>query len=144
MKIANRIQLTFPSRSANEGFARLAIAGFVAQLDPTVDELAELKTVISEAVTNCTVHAYKDTIGLIYITARYSDDGVVWITIKDCGCGIDDTDTAREPLYTTCTTGERAGMGFTIMESFSDKMRVISKPGRGTRLEIYKKISTRS
>ena len=97
MKIANRIQLTFPSRSANEGFARLAIAGFVAQLDPTVDELAELKTVISEAVTNCTVHAYKDTIGLIYITARYSDDGVVWITIKDCGCGIDDTDTAREP-----------------------------------------------
>jgi stage II sporulation protein AB (anti-sigma F factor) len=109
-----------------------------------VDELAELKTVISEAVTNCTVHAYKDTIGLIYITARYSDDGVVWITIKDCGCGIDDTATAREPLYTTCTTGERAGMGFTIMESFSDKLRVVSKPGRGTRLEIYKKISIRT
>ncbi len=139
----NRMQLCFPSRSANEGFARLAVAGFVSQLDPTLDELAEIKTIVSEAVTNCTVHAYKDTIGLIYITVRYSAQGEVSITIKDCGAGIDDVDAARAPLYTSCNTGERAGMGFTIMESFSDKLKVRSKKGKGTALQITKFISQR-
>ena len=147
MKIANRIQLTFPSRSANEGFARLAVAGFVAQLDPTVDELAELKTVISEAVTNCTVHAYRDTVGEIRIIARLladTDGGTsVEVEIKDKGCGIPDVACARQPLYTTDAEGERSGMGFTVMESFTDRMRVRSRVGKGTTVVLTKKLNGR-
>ena len=143
MKAINRMSVRFPSKSANEGFARLAVAGFLAPLDPTVEELAELKTIISEAVTNCTVHAYRDTIGPIWITARYDAAGTVQITVRDAGCGIGDTKAVREPLYTTVNDGTRAGMGFTIMESFSDKLRLFSKPGKGTRLEIFKKLTVR-
>lgn len=144
MSVANNMQIVFPSRSSNEGFARVAVAGFLAQLDPTVDELSEIKTVVSEAVTNCIVHAYKDNIGLIYITAKYDEKGLVTISIRDCGCGIEDIEEARRPLYTSCTTGERAGMGFTIMESFSDRLRVWSKVGRGTRIEIKRRLVLRT
>ena len=129
----NKMQISFISRSSNEGFARIAVSGFLAQLDPTVDELAEIKTVVSEAVTN----------GMIYITVKFNDAGEVAITIRDKGCGIEDVEKAREPLFTTCNTGERAGMGFTIMESFSDRLKVYSRPGRGTRVVIRRKLSGR-
>ena len=139
----NKMQISFNSRSSNEGFARIAVSGFLAQLDPTVDELAEIKTVVSEAVTNCIVHGYQNTLGMIYITVKFNDAGEVAITIRDKGCGIEDVEKAREPLFTTCNTGERAGMGFTIMESFSDRLKVYSRPGRGTRVVIRRKLSGR-
>lgn len=144
MKPVNRMRVVFPSRSANESFARLCVAGFFAQLDPTVDELGEIKTIVSEAVTNCIVHAYRDTIGLITLTATYSDDGEIRLTIADKGVGMQDPEAARLPLYTTVQDGTRAGMGFTIMESFSDKLRLFSSPGKGTRVEIRKKLARRA
>ena len=144
MKPVNRMRVVFPSRSANESFARLCVAGFFAQLDPTVDELGESKTIVSEAVTNCIVHAYRDTIGLITLTASYSDDGEIRLTIADKGVGMRDPEAARLPLYTTVQDGTRAGMGFTIMESFSDKLRLFSSPGKGTRVEIRKKLARRA
>ena len=144
MKPVNRMRVVFPSRSANESFARLCVAGFFAQLDPTVDELGEIKTIVSEAVTNCIVHAYRDTIGLITLTASYSDDGEIRLTIADKGVGMRDPEAARLPLYTTVQDGTRAGMGFTIMESFSDKLRLFSAPGKGTRVEIRKKLARRA
>lgn len=144
MKPVNRMRVVFPSRSANESFARLCVAGFFAQLDPTVDELGEIKTIVSEAVTNCIVHAYRDTIGLITLTASYSDDGEIRLTIADKGVGMRDPEAARLPLYTTVQDGTRAGMGFTIMESFSDKLRLFSSPGKGTRVEIRKKLARRA
>lgn len=139
----NRMQISFISRSSNEGFARIAVAGFLAQLDPTVDELSEIKTVVSEAVTNCIVHGYRDTLGTIYITASFNDAGEVTVAIRDKGCGISDIEKAREPLFTTSTAGDRAGMGFTIMESFSDKLKVYSKPGKGTRIIMKRQLSGR-
>lgn len=144
MKPVNRMRVVFPSRSANESFARLCVAGFFAQLDPTVDELGEIKTIVSEAVTNCIVHAYRDTIGLITLTASYSADGEIRLTIADKGVGMPDPEAARLPLYTTVQDGTRAGMGFTIMESFSDKLRLFSSPGKGTRVEIRKKLARRA
>ena len=144
MKPVNRMRVVFPSRSANESFARLCVAGFFAQLDPTVDELGEIKTIVSEAVTNCIVHAYRDTIGLITLTASYSDDGEIRLTIADKGVGMRDPEAARLPLYTTVQDGTRAGMGFTIMESFSDKLRLFSSPGKGPRVEIRKKLARRA
>lgn len=144
MKPVNRMRVVFPSRSANESFARLCVAGFFAQLDPTVDELGEIKTIVSEAVTNCIVHAYRDTIGLITLTASYSADGEIRLTIADKGVGMRDPEAARLPLYTTVQDGTRAGMGFTIMESFSDKLRLFSSPGKGTRVEIRKKLARRA
>ena len=141
--ILNSMKLTLPSYSINEGIARGAIASFCAQLDPTVNELGDIKCALSEAVTNCIVHAYRDYIGSIYITVDLLEGGIIRIKIKDKGCGIPDVQSARKPLYTTDKAGERSGMGFTVMESFSDFMRVNSKEGRGTTVVLYKKIRGR-
>lgn len=140
MTPVNEMKLVFPSRSANEGFARAAVAAFVAPLDPTIGELADIKTAVSEAVTNCIVHAYREDIGSIYIQVKILEQGRVIIRIRDTGSGIEDVKRAMEPLYTTCTTGERAGLGFAVMQSFMDKLRVTSRPGRGTTVTMEKRI----
>ncbi len=138
-KAMNEMKLTFPSRSANEGFARSAVASFLSQLDPAVDELADLRTAVSEAVTNCIVHAYRDTIGTITIQMRLFADGRVVIKIRDRGCGIADVEQAMEPLFTT-GGDDRSGLGFSVMESFTDRLRVSSKAGRGTVVTMEKYI----
>jgi len=142
MKCENYMQLTFPSRSANEAFARAAVACFAAQLDPTMDELGDIKTAVSEAVTNCIVHAYPDRIGLIALKARILPDGVLDLVIKDKGCGIEDVEAARRPAFTT-GGAERSGMGFTIMETFMTDLKVTSQPGRGTTVHMRRKIVKR-
>ena len=138
----NYVTLEFLSRSSNEGFARLAAAAFAAQLDPTLDELGDIKTAVSEAVTNCIVHAYPASVGEIYIWVGLFDDGLVRIRIRDRGCGIADVRQAMEPLFTTLG-GERAGLGFAVMESFMDKVRVRSAPDRGTSVTMDKLIKGR-
>ena len=143
MKYINEMKLTFPSRSANEGFARTAVSAFMAQLDPTVEEISDIRTAVSEAVTNCIVHAYPDSVGMIIVEAGIREDGKVVIRVKDRGKGIDDVRQAMEPLFTTCGTGERAGLGFAVMESFTDKLRVRSVPGKGTSVTMEKKIKTK-
>ncbi len=143
MLVKNEMKLQIPSRSSNESFARVAIASFFAQLDPTVDEIADIKTAVSEAVTNSIVHAYKNQIGTIFIHAKILDDSKVYIRIRDKGCGIEDIDQAMEPMFTTCKTGERAGLGFAVMESFMDKLRVTSKPGKGTTVVLIKTLKKR-
>jgi stage II sporulation protein AB (anti-sigma F factor) len=129
------------SRSINESFARVAVAAFIAQLDPTLDELADIKTAVSEAVTNCIVHAYRDGIGTIYITVRIYEDLRVHISIRDRGCGIEDVPAAMEPMFTTSPGGDRAGLGFTVMQSFMDKLRVRSRVGFGTTVMMEKTLS---
>lgn len=143
MKIVNEIKLIFPSKSSNESFARIAISGFVAQLDPMVDELSDIKTAVSEAVTNCIVHAYNMNVGKIDMCVRILDGGIVYIRIKDFGCGIPDIHKAMEPLFTTAPEDERAGLGFAVMESFMDKLTVRSKVGKGTTVVMTKKIKSR-
>ncbi len=138
----NEMKLTFPSRSANEAFARAAVASFLAQLDPAVDELADLRTAVSEAVTNCIVHAYRDTIGTVTIQMRLYADGRTVIKIRDRGCGIPNVTQAMEPLYTT-GGDDRSGLGFSVMESFTDRLRVTSRPGRGTTVTLEKYIAVR-
>lgn len=142
-KVLNSMYLVLPSYSVNEGIARGAISAFCAQLNPTASELGDIKCALSEAVTNSIVHAYRESIGNIYITVDLLDNSIVKIKIKDTGCGIADVKCARTPLYTTDRAGERSGMGFTVMESFTDAMRVISKSGKGTTVTLYKKISGR-
>ena len=142
IKPNNYIALEFLSRSANEGFARTAVAAFAAQLDPTLDELGDIKTAVSEAVTNAIVHAYPDELGKIGLRASIYDGNVLELVIRDWGCGIADVDKAREPLYTTGGE-ERSGMGFTIMESFMDTLSVRSEPGRGTVVLMKRKIARR-
>lgn len=142
-KTVNSMYLVLPSYSVNEGIARGAIAAFCAQLNPTASELGDIKCALSEAVTNSIVHAYRDSVGYIYITVDLLENSVVKIKIKDKGCGIDDVKAARTPLYTTDRAGERSGMGFTVMESFTDSVRVISKVGKGTTVTLYKKVSGR-
>ena len=142
-KVLNSMYLVLPSRSVNEGIARGAVAAFCSQLNPTASELGDIKCALSEAVTNSIVHAYRDSIGDIYITVDLLENSVVKIKVKDKGCGIDDVKCARTPLYTTDRAGERSGMGFTVMESFTDSVRVNSKVGRGTTVTLYKKISGR-
>ena len=142
-KILNSMKLTLPSYSINEGIARGAVAAFCAQLDPTVAELGDIKCALSEAVTNAIVHAYRDTIGEIYISVDLLENSIVRIKVKDRGCGIPDVKCARAPLFTTDRAGERSGMGFTVMESFTDSMRVSSKVGKGTAVTLYKKIDGR-
>ncbi len=139
MKKINELKMVFDSRSVNESFSRVAVSAFSSQLDMTVEELGDIKTVVSEAVTNCIVHAYKNTIGKIYINCSVFEEGVVRITVKDRGCGIEDINKAREPLYTS-VGGDRSGLGFSVMESFSDKLRVRSKVGVGTTVTIEKRI----
>lgn len=143
MKGLNYIKLDFPSRSVNEGFARAAAAAFAAQLDPTLDELGDIKTAVSEAVTNCIVHAYPDSIGKISMRMRILEDGVLEICVKDSGVGIPDVEKAREPLFTTGGE-ERSGMGFTIMESFMDTLKIRSRPGKGTVVTMRKRIAQRA
>lgn len=142
MKALNNIRLTFPSRSVNEGFARSAVAAFAAQADPTMDELADLKTAVSEAVTNCIVHAYADCIGKITLTAALYEDGTLRVTVTDQGCGIPDVAKAMEPLYTTGGP-ERAGLGFAVMTSFTDALKVHSTPHKGTRVVMEKRLGRR-
>ena len=142
MKAVNEMKLTLESRSSNESFARVAVTAFVSQLDPTIEELNDIRTCVSEAVTNCIVHAYKESLGKIYITVSLSENAVVTIKIKDKGCGIADVKQAMEPLFTTGGS-ERAGLGFAVMESFSDKVSVRSREGAGTTVTIQKKIRRR-
>ncbi len=138
----NRMSLKFDSRSCNEAFARQVIAAFASQLDPTMEELNDIKTAVSEAVTNCVVHAYRNGSGSITLTACIFDTGDIRIQIKDKGCGIPDVSKAREPLFTTGDS-ERSGMGFTIMESFMDRVHVSSREGIGTLVTMTKHIPIR-
>ena len=139
MKMLNQVKITFAGRSVNEGFARAALAAFLVQLDPTVPQLADIKTAVSEAVTNCIVHAYPDRIGPITMTAAIYEGGVVRITITDRGVGIPDIAKAMEPMFTT-----GAGLGFAVMQSFMDKVKVSSVPGRGTRVTLTKRLDARA
>ena len=139
MKVLNEMKLSFPSRSANEAFARTALSAFTAAMDPTIEELADIKTAVSEAVTNAIVHGYREEIGTVYIHAKILENRIV-IRIRDTGCGIQDVKQAMEPLYTTCTTGERSGLGFAVMEAFMDKVKVRSRPGHGTSVTLEKTI----
>ena len=146
-KIINELRLKLPSYSVNESAARAIIGAFCAQLDPAASELADIKCAVSEAVTNCIVHAYKDTVGLIYITVRLYDNSqnrLVSIEIKDKGRGIEDVKLARQPLYTTDAENERSGMGFTVMESFCDRVRVSSGCKKGTTVTLYKSLKSRA
>ena len=142
MKATNEAQVVFLSRSANESFARTTAACFAAQLDPTLDEINDIKTAVSEAVTNCIVHAYPDTLGRITMRLRLFEDHTLEVRIQDKGVGIADVEQARTPLFTTGGE-ERSGMGFTIMESFMDGVKVKSVPGKGTTVILRRRISRR-
>lgn len=142
MHKSNEFKMTIDSKSVNESFARSAVAAFVAQLDPTIEEITDIKMAVSEAVTNCIVHAYPQSVGKIYITTALMHDNTVKVTVRDKGCGIIDVKQAMEPLFTTLG-GERAGLGFAVMESFTDKISVRSKLGRGTTVTMIKRINGR-
>ena len=142
MKFENYMILEFPSRSVNEGFARSAVACFAAQLDPTLEELGDIRTSVSEAVTNCIVHAYPDGFGMITLRCRILKDNILDVVIKDRGIGIADLEQARRPTFTT-GGAERSGMGFTIMESFMTSFEVTSQPGKGTTVHMRRKIRQR-
>ncbi|MBE6577943.1 MAG: anti-sigma F factor [Ruminococcaceae bacterium] len=142
-RVVNEMSMRLPSLSVNEGMARAAVSAFCAQLDPVATDIADIKCAVSEAVTNCIVHGYRNTVGMIYITVKLCEGGVVRIEIKDRGCGIEDVGQARQPLYTTDAENERSGMGFTVMESFCDKVRVYSKCGKGTTVTLFKRLNTK-
>ena len=142
MKFENYMVLEFPAKSVNESFARSAVACFVSQMDPTMEELGDIKTAVSEAVTNCIVHAYPGSIGMICIKCRILKDDVIDITIKDRGIGIEDIEKARQPMYTT-GGDDRSGMGFTIMETFMTDFQVRSVPGKGTTVRMRRKLQSR-
>ena len=139
MKKVNEFKITLDSKSINEGFARVVVSAFATPLDPSLEELADIKTAVSEAVTNCIVHAYRNSFGKIYITGVITDDSKIKITVRDRGCGIDDVNQAMKPLYTT-GGGDRAGLGFTVMESFCDSVKVRSQKNKGTTVTLVKKI----
>ena len=141
-RIENYVNLEFLSRSSNEGFARVAAAGFAAQLDPTLDELGDIKTAVSEAVTNAIVHGYPDRLGKVVVKLKLLENNTLEITVRDWGAGIENIQQARQPMFTTGGE-ERSGMGFTIMESFMDKLVIKSVPGRGTTVTMRKRISPR-
>lgn len=137
----NVMNLQFSALSQNESFARVAVAAFIAQLDPTMDELTEIKTVVSEAVTNSIIHGYdNDPNGIVYISVSI-EDNIVKMSIKDTGIGIANVEEARQPLYTTKPDLERSGMGFTIMENFMDEVEVLTQPGKGTEVRLIKRLS---
>lgn len=140
----NSFECTFDAKSVNESFARLIVSAFMSQLDPTVSELTDVKTAVSEAVTNCIVHAYRDKEKYknpkINLQGSYSPDGTLTVTIRDKGCGIENVKKAMEPLFTTCHSEERSGMGFSVIAGFSDKLRVSSEVGKGTTVTIEKKL----
>ena len=141
-KAINEVALVFPSRSSNEGFARSTVACFAAQMDPTLNELEDIKTAVSEAVTNAIVHAYPEALGMVQLKVRVCGDNLLEITVRDHGRGIADIEQARQPMFTTGGE-ERSGMGFTIMESFMDAVNVRSVPGRGTTVVMKKKLARR-
>lgn len=141
-KVLNSMSLKFESRSANESFARQTVAAFAAQLDPTLEEINDIKTSVSEAVTNCIVHAYQQQLGYITVSVKLLEGNEIQITVRDKGCGIPDIKKAMEPMYTT-GDAERSGMGFTIMESFMDKLHIRSREGSGTQVTMSKKIMPR-
>lgn len=142
MKPRNEMKLEILSLSTNESYARVAVAAFAAQLDPAIDEIADIKTAVSEAVTNCIVHAYKEKIGKIYITVKIFEHNRINIRIRDTGCGIENIQQAMEPMFTTAGD-ERAGLGFAVMESFMDWLKVSSRVGRGTIITMEKKLRQR-
>ncbi|MGN0601933.1 MAG: anti-sigma F factor [Oscillospiraceae bacterium] len=142
-KIINEIKMSFPSLSENERFSRLAVSGFLSQLNPQLDELSDIKTAVSEGVTNCIVHAYRNTIGLIFMQIKIFENGRIYIKIRDKGCGIKDIKQAMEPLFTTAPEEERAGLGFAVMESFMDRIKVKSCEGKGTTLIMEKTLKSR-
>lgn len=142
MNELNSMNLSFPSRSANEAFARTAVAAFVAQLDPTVEELCDIRTAVSEAVTNCIIHGYPNSIGKVYIQGKIVGDKVI-LKVRDRGCGIADVPQAMEPLFTTSPSGERAGLGFAVMKELMDKVRVLSRPSVGTTVTMERRITSR-
>ena len=142
MKFENYMILDFPSRSSNEAFARSAVACFAAQMDPTLEELGDIKTAVSEAVTNCIVHAYPDKLGMITLRCRILKDNTLDIVIKDRGIGIVDVERARQPMFTT-GGAERSGMGFTIMDSFMTSMTISSVPEKGTTVHMRRKLQRR-
>ena len=143
-KTVNEIKIKLPSLSVNEGVARSVCAAFCAQLDPTSTEIADVKCAVSEAVTNCIVHGYRDREGIIYINVSHLEGRIAKIEIKDRGRGIEDVREARQPLFTTDAAGERSGMGFTVMESFTDCIKVTSRVGKGTSVVMYKVFGGRS
>ena len=143
MKFDNYMILDFPSKSANEAFARSAVACFAAQMDPTLEELGDIRTAVSEAVTNCIVHAYPERIGPVCMTIAVYPDREVHITITDKGIGIPNVEQAMQPLFTTGNPEERSGLGFAVMQSFMDRVKVTSKPGKGTRVLLVKRLSRR-
>jgi len=142
MKFENYMTISFPSKSANEGFARSAVASFAAQMDPTLEELGDIRTAVSEAVTNCIVHAYPERLGVITLRCRILKDNTLDIVIKERGIGIENIDQARRPMFTTGGT-DRSGMGFTIMESFMTSFTVVSELGKGTTVHMRRKIQKR-
>ena len=142
MKFENYMILEFPSKSCNEAFARSAVACFAAQMDPTLEELGDIRTAVSEAVTNCIVHAYPDRMGMITLRCRILKDNVLDIVVKDRGVGIPDVETARRPAFTTGGT-DRSGMGFTIMESFMTDLEITSKAGKGTTVHMRRRLLRR-
>lgn len=139
MKSVNELKMVLESRSVNEGFARVSVSAFVACLDPNIEEITDIKTAVSEAVTNCIVHGYREREGKIYITVSLYDNNNVRVKIRDKGIGIENIEKAMEPLFTT-SKGERAGLGFAVMESMTDRVRVVSKVGKGTTVTLDKKI----
>lgn len=141
IETVNESRVTFPSYSSNESYARAVAAAFCAQLNPTFDELSDIKCAVSEAVTNAIVHGYREKIGEITLTMKMTADRVVRIEVRDKGCGIPDVESAMRPLFTTCPEDERSGMGFTIIENFMDSLRVVSAVGKGTRVIMTKKLS---
>ena len=144
MKSINNMRLTFDSRSANEAFARTTVAAFLCSLDPTMEELMDVKTAVSEAVTNAIVHGYRDSIGKVTITAALYENNKIIIKVKDNGCGIEDIEKAKEPLFTTAPAEERAGLGFAVMESLMDKLKVTSAPGKGTTVTMERVIRSKA
>ncbi|MCR4639671.1 anti-sigma F factor [Ruminococcus sp.] len=141
MEILNEIKFTMPSLSVNEGAARAVVSSFLIQADPTVEELSDIRTAVSEAVTNAVVHGYRHKKGNIELTVRLLPDRVIYIRVKDKGCGIENVEQAMEPLFTTAPEEERSGLGFSVMQSFMDKLKVKSTPGRGTAVTMRKRLS---
>ncbi len=143
MKIINTMKITFPSMSKNEALARSCVAAFAAQADPTVEQLTDIRSAVCEAVTNSIVHGYRNSAGNITLTMKLTEDNVLYIKISDKGCGIRDVKKAMEPLYTTAPEEERAGLGFAVMEAFTDSLKVVSRVGKGTAVTLKKKLTNK-
>ncbi|MDO5558262.1 MAG: anti-sigma F factor [Oscillospiraceae bacterium] len=141
MEVLNQMKISFLSKSENESFSRAAVSSFIAQLDPRIDELGDIRTAVSEAVTNAIVHAYRTKPGVVTVSVKITDKRCVYIQINDRGCGIEDVEKAKEPLFTTAANEERAGLGFAVMESFMDKLTVRSRVGYGTSVSMMKKLA---